>query len=55
MDVGALLSQITQPTLVTRIEPYFVPARASQRVAAEDTGIGVPDSTPIQPSCTRLI
>ena len=34
VDVSDLLPQISQPTLVVRKDPYFVPARCSQRVAA---------------------
>ena len=38
MDVSDLLTQISRPTLVTRIDPFFVPARSSQRVAAKIPG-----------------
>ena len=38
MDVGNLLAQVSQPTLVLRHEPFFVPARCCQRVAAKIPG-----------------
>jgi class 3 adenylate cyclase len=38
MDVSDLLPQISLPTLVTRNDPFFVPARSSQRVAAKIPG-----------------
>jgi class 3 adenylate cyclase len=38
MDVSDLLPQVRQPTLVTRNDPYFVPARCCQRVAAKIPG-----------------
>jgi class 3 adenylate cyclase/pimeloyl-ACP methyl ester carboxylesterase len=38
MDVGDLLAQVSQPTLVLRNDPYYVPARCSQRIAAKIRG-----------------
>jgi class 3 adenylate cyclase/pimeloyl-ACP methyl ester carboxylesterase len=38
MDVGDLLAQVSQPTLVLRHEPFSVPARCCQRVAAKIPG-----------------
>jgi class 3 adenylate cyclase/pimeloyl-ACP methyl ester carboxylesterase len=38
IDVGDLLAQVSQPTLVLRHEPFFVPARSCQRVAAKIPG-----------------
>ena len=38
VDVGDLLPQVRQPTLVLRNDPYFVPARCCQRVAAKIPG-----------------
>jgi class 3 adenylate cyclase/pimeloyl-ACP methyl ester carboxylesterase len=38
VDLSALLPQVRQPTLVTRNEPFFVPARYSQDVAAKIPG-----------------
>jgi class 3 adenylate cyclase len=38
IDVGDLLAQISQPTLVLRNDPHFVPARCSQRIAAKIQG-----------------
>jgi class 3 adenylate cyclase/pimeloyl-ACP methyl ester carboxylesterase len=38
VDVSDLLSQVRQPTLVLRNDPYFVPARCCQRVAAKIPG-----------------
>jgi len=38
VDVGDLLAQVSQPTLVLRNDPYYVPARCSQRVAAKIRG-----------------
>jgi class 3 adenylate cyclase len=35
IDLGALLGKVTQPTLVVRNDPIFVPAACSQRVAAK--------------------
>jgi len=38
IDVSDLLSQVRQPALVIRNDPYFVPARCCQRVAAKIPG-----------------
>ena len=38
MDVGDLLTEVSQPTLVMRNDPFFVPARLCQRVAAKIPG-----------------
>jgi class 3 adenylate cyclase/pimeloyl-ACP methyl ester carboxylesterase len=38
MDVGNLLPQVSQPTLVLRHEPIYVPAGCCQRVAAKIPG-----------------
>jgi class 3 adenylate cyclase/pimeloyl-ACP methyl ester carboxylesterase len=38
VDVSDLLPQVRQPTLVLRNDPYFVPARCCQRVAAKIPG-----------------
>ena len=38
MDVGDLLAQVSQPTLVLRNDPYYVPVRCSQRIAAKIRG-----------------
>ena len=38
LDVSDLLPQVRQPTLVLRNDPYFVPARCCQRVAAKIPG-----------------
>ena len=38
MDVSDLLAQVHQPTLVLRLDPYVVPARCCQRVAAKIPG-----------------
>ncbi|MDP9236634.1 MAG: alpha/beta hydrolase [Chloroflexota bacterium] len=38
IDLGDMLPQVRQPTLVIRQEPYFVPARCCQRVAAKIPG-----------------
>ena len=38
IDIGDLLSQVRQPTLVTRLDPNYVPARCSQRVTARVPG-----------------
>lgn len=38
VDVGDLLTRVRQPTLVTRKDPYLIPARVSQRVAAKIPG-----------------
>src|SRR6202521_2335972 len=38
IDVGDLLPEVRQPTLVLRNDPYFVPARVCQRVAAKIPG-----------------
>ncbi|MGB2695580.1 MAG: adenylate/guanylate cyclase domain-containing protein [Dehalococcoidia bacterium] len=38
VDLGDLLPQVRQPTLVTRNDPFFVPARCCQRVAAKIPG-----------------
>ena len=38
IDVGDLLPEVRQPTLVSRNDPYFVPARVCQRVAAKIPG-----------------
>ena len=38
IDVGELLTQITQPTLVLRNDPNAIPARCSQRIAARIPG-----------------
>jgi class 3 adenylate cyclase len=38
VDVSDLLTQVRQPTLVMRNDPFFVPARLCQRVAAKIPG-----------------
>ena len=38
VDISDLLPQVRQPTLVMRNDPYYVPARCSQRVAAKIPG-----------------
>jgi|GEM_PF-513944 len=38
VDVGDLLPQVSQPTLVLRNDPFYVPARCCQRVAAKIPG-----------------
>jgi class 3 adenylate cyclase/pimeloyl-ACP methyl ester carboxylesterase len=38
VDVSDLLPQVSQPTLVLRNDPYFVPARVCQRFAAKIPG-----------------
>ena len=38
VDVSDLLAQVRQPTFVMRNDPYFVPARLCQRVAAKIPG-----------------
>jgi len=38
IDISDLLPQVRQPTLVMRNDPYYVPARCSQRVAAKIPG-----------------
>jgi class 3 adenylate cyclase/pimeloyl-ACP methyl ester carboxylesterase len=38
VDISNLLPQVRQPTLVMRNDPYFVPARLCQRVAAKIPG-----------------
>jgi class 3 adenylate cyclase/pimeloyl-ACP methyl ester carboxylesterase len=38
VDVSDLLAQVRQPTLVLRLDPYVVPARVCQRVAAKIPG-----------------
>jgi class 3 adenylate cyclase len=38
IDLGELLGKVTQPTLVVRNDPFFVPAACSQRVAAKIPG-----------------
>ncbi|MDP9237367.1 MAG: hypothetical protein M3P30_08225 [Chloroflexota bacterium] len=38
VDVGDLLPRVRQPTLILRNDPYFVPARCCQRVAAKIRG-----------------
>ena len=38
VDVSDLLPQVRQPTLVLRNDPYFVPVRSCQRVAAKISG-----------------
>jgi class 3 adenylate cyclase len=38
IDLGELLGKVTQPTLVVRNDPFFVPAVCSQRVAAKIPG-----------------
>jgi class 3 adenylate cyclase len=38
IDVGDLLAQVSQPTLVLRNDPFFVPTRCSQRIAAKIQG-----------------
>jgi class 3 adenylate cyclase/pimeloyl-ACP methyl ester carboxylesterase len=38
MDLGDLLAQVSQPTLVLRNDPNYVPERCSQRIAARIPG-----------------
>jgi class 3 adenylate cyclase/pimeloyl-ACP methyl ester carboxylesterase len=38
VDVGNLLANVVQPTLVLRNEPTFIPAQSSQRIAARIPG-----------------
>jgi class 3 adenylate cyclase len=38
VDLGELLGKVTQPTLVVRNDPFFVPAVCSQRVASRIPG-----------------
>ena len=38
VDLGELLGKVTQPTLVVRNDPFFVPAACSQRIAAKIPG-----------------
>jgi class 3 adenylate cyclase len=38
IDLGELLGKVTQPTLVVRNDPFFVPAACSQRITAKIPG-----------------
>jgi class 3 adenylate cyclase len=38
IDLGELLGKVTQPTLVVRNDPFFVPAACSQRIASKIPG-----------------